>query len=111
MALEDLREEGAEPRSPGRVAGSCPALTVLPRGSLVRLAPGHQEPAGSPPLSEGTPTSPFWLPSCLCHTAVQPGTGRDPHPCSAACRSPSEGCSLVGAAGLTPMGGQLSQET
>lgn len=71
MASEGWREEGAEPRSPGRVARSCPALPVLPRGSPVRLAPGHGEPAGSPSLSQGTPTaptSPFLLPSCLCHT-------------------------------------------
>lgn len=71
MASEGWREEGAEPWSPGRVAGSCPALPILLRGSPVRLAPGHGDPAGSPSLSQGTPTaptSPFLLPSCLCHT-------------------------------------------
>lgn len=42
---------------------------------------------------------------------ARPGTSEDPHLGSAACRSLGERCCWVGAVGLTPIGGQLSQET
>lgn len=108
MASEGQRDEGAKPGSLGRVARSWLALTALPRGSSGRLAPAACRERFS--LREGTHI-PISAPSCLCHTAVCPGTSRDPNLGSTACRSLGESCCWVGAVELTPTGRQLSQET
>lgn len=69
-------EGGGQPQALGQVVGSCPALTISPRDSSMRLALGCWEPVGHPPLSEGfptaptAPTSPFLLRTSLCHTAA-----------------------------------------
>lgn len=105
---------GGQPRALGQVVGSCPTLTISPRDSSMRLALGCWEPAGHPALSEGSPpvpTSPFLLHTSLCHTAAWPGLGGDPCLASAACPGLWERSCQVGAVGLTPVGGELSQET
>lgn len=51
-------EEGGQPQALGQVVGSCPALTISPRDSSMRLALGCWEPAGHPPPSEGHPLHP-----------------------------------------------------
>lgn len=102
MSLEAQRKEGAKPQAPGAGGRELPSPYHLAKGQLDETSPWG---AGS-----HCTHTPFLLHTCLCHTAARLGMSGDPCLGSAACLSLWERSCQVGAVGLTPVGGQLSQE-
>lgn len=101
MSLEGQRKEGAKPQALGAGDRELPSPYHLAKDSLMRLAPG---------VLHHCSHTPFLLHTCLCHTAAWLGMSGDPCLGSTACPSLWERSCQVGAVGLTPVGGQLSQE-